>query len=190
MKRFRKIASLLLAMCMLMTASVYGCQASEGEEGSKWLKLAQSFVYPSLDAHKDYYGWYTSIYGITETLFRVADDLTVKPLLASEYEVSEDGKTWTIHMADATFSNGTPVTADMIVRNLELLAEVNECFAYLDGTVSAAVGPFTTAAPYGQVTKPAPDPEVVKEVLEAAGYVLGDNGMYEKDGEPLQIFNR
>lgn len=350
MKRFRKTIALVLSLCMLLSVSVYGEQSSEGE--GKWLKLAESFAYASLDAHKDYYGWYTSIYGITETLFRVADDLSIEPLLAEGYEVSEDGKTWTIQMADAAFSNGTPLTADMAARNLQRLAEVNERFAYLgdftieaaddgvleittpdvyptmlsdltapetgimdldgtedfdnapvgtgpfavksfepegtvevvkndaywngevkldgvtffymqdddsklmamqageidgyssvtaaamsiyaadpdtytltvipatrlqfyvlngeridesvreavnlavnceamaaymEGTVSAAVGPFSPAAPYGQVTKPAPDPEAAREVLEADGYVLGDNGIYEKDGEPLQI---
>ena len=73
MKVLHRIFALLLALCVLMTLTAYGEQASA--EGGKWLKLAESFAYPSLDAHKDYYGWYTSIYGVTETLFRVADDL-------------------------------------------------------------------------------------------------------------------
>ncbi|MBO7669480.1 MAG: ABC transporter substrate-binding protein [Oscillospiraceae bacterium] len=319
---------------------------------AKWLKLAESFAYPSLDAHKDYYGWYTSIYGVTETLFRVADDLSIQPLLAKDYAVSEDGKTWTVQLADAAFSNGTPVTADMVMRNFQRLAEKNERFAYLSdfafaapdektltittpeiyptmlsdlsapelavmdldgttdfdnapiatgpfvvksftpegtvevvkneaywngsvkldgvtfyymqdddsklmamqageidgytsvtaaakeifsadpatytltvipatrlqfyvlnktrlddsvrkavnlttdceaiaaylgGTVSAAVGPFSASAPYGQVTKPAPDPAAAKALLEADGYTLNADGIYEKDGKPLEL---
>lgn len=319
---------------------------------AKWLKLAESFAYPSLDAHKDYYGWYTSIYGVTETLFRVADDLSIQPLLAKDYTVSEDGKTWTVRLADAAFSNGTPVTADMVMRNFLRLAEKNERFAYLSdfafaapdektltittpeiyptmlsdlsapelavmdldgttdfdnapvatgpfavksftpegtvevvkneaywngdvrldgvtfyymqdddsklmamqageidgytsvtaaakeifsadpatysltvipatrlqfyvlnktrlddsvrkainlttdceaiaaylgGTVSPAVGPFSASAPYGRVTKPAPDPEAAKALLEADGYTLNAGGIYEKDGRPLEL---
>ena len=107
----------------------------------KILKLAESFAYASLDAHKEYYGWYTSIYGVTETLFRVGDDLSVQPLLAEGFSVSEDGKTWTITLKDeAAFSSGAPLTADMVVRNLQRLGEVNERFAYLQGFDIAAAG--------------------------------------------------
>ena len=319
----------------------------------KILKLAESFAYASLDAHKEYYGWYTSIYGVTETLFRVGDDLSVQPLLAEGFSVSEDGKTWTITLKDkAAFSNGTPLTSEMAVRNLQRLGEVNERFAYLQsfviaadgekaltvttpeayptllsdltapetaimdldagadldtapigtgpfviksfqpegtvevvkntsywggdvkldgvvfyymqddesklmamqsgeidgytsvtaaaksifsadpytytlteipatrlqfyalnenrlddavraainrtvdcaaiaaylgGTVSPAVGPFTTAATYGQVSKPAPDPASAKALLEADGYTLGADGIYQKDGKALTV---
>ena len=97
----------------------------------KVIRLAESFAYPSLDVHADYYGWYTSIYGISETLFRVADDLSIQPLLAKDYSVSDDRKTWTIQLADAKFSNGNALTADMVCRNFMRLSEVNERFAYL-----------------------------------------------------------
>ncbi|MER2152423.1 MAG: hypothetical protein ABS900_12480, partial [Candidatus Limivicinus sp.] len=90
--------AVLLMLCMMFALTACGQKAAEpapsapaGESQSasepeaapaaepeaapaaeaKWLKLAESFAYPSLDAHKDYYGWYTSIYGVTETLFRV-----------------------------------------------------------------------------------------------------------------------
>lgn len=316
------------------------------------ITLAESFFYPSLDVHKDYYGWYTSIYGISETLFKVADDLSIKPLLAKSYEVSEDGKTWSFELADAKFSNGNAVTAEMVVKNFERAAKENERFAYLadfifeatgdkafsittpeiyptmlsdltapelgimdldattdfdnapvcsgpfvikkfdtegyvevernaaywngnvklagatfyymqddetklnamqagdidgytsvtaaakeiyesdpstytltaipatrlqfyvlnknrledkvreainltvdpesiaaylGGTVTAAVGPFSTAAPYGQVKKPAADPEKAKALLEEAGYTLNGDGYYEKDGKVLTV---
>ncbi len=350
MKVLHRILALLVALCVLLTLTAFGEQASA--EGAKWLKLAESFAYPSLDAHKDYYGWYTSIYGITETLFRVADDLSIEPLLAESHEVSDDGKTWTFRLADASFSNDTPVTAEMVARNLQRLAQHNERFAYLGdfsiaadgdktlvittpgvyptmlsdltapetaimdldgtadfdgapigtgpfvlksfepegtveverntaywngdvkldgvtfyymqdddsklmamqageidgytsvtaaareifsadpdtytltsipatrlqfyvlnktrlddaireainlvvdcdaiaaylgGTVSPAVGPFSAAAPYGQVTKPAPDAEAAKALIEADGYALNGNGIYEKDGAQLQL---
>ena len=352
MKQGRKILTLLLALCMLFALTSLNVPASAAGTEGKWLKLAESFAYPSLDAHKDYYGWYTSIYGVTETLFRVDDDLSIQPLLAEDYSVSVDGKTWTIRLADAVFSNGTAVTADMVVRNLQRLAEVNERFgylgsfrfdvldektltvttpeiyptmlsdlsapelaimdldgttdfdnapiatgpfvvksfqpegtvevvkneaywngevkldgvtfyymqdddsklmamqageidgytsvtaaakqiysadpatytltvipatrlqfyvlnmnrlddsvreainltvdceaiaAYLGGTVSAAVGPFSASAPYGQVTKPAPDATAAKTLLEADGYTLNAGGIYEKDGQPLEL---
>ena len=145
--------AVLLALCMMLALTACGQKAPEPAPAAetqpqtetapaaeaKWLKLAEIFAYPSLDAHKDYYGWYTSIYGVTETLFRVADDLSIQPLLAKDYAVSEDGKTWTVRLADAVFSNGTSVTADMVMRNFLRLAEKNERFAYLSD--------FTFAAP-------------------------------------------
>ena len=54
----------------------------EANAEPKYLNMAVSFFYPSLDVHKDYYGWYTSIYGVSETLFKVGDDMSIKPLLA------------------------------------------------------------------------------------------------------------
>ncbi|MBO4360066.1 MAG: ABC transporter substrate-binding protein [Eubacteriaceae bacterium] len=350
----KKTLSILVVLCLLL--SVFAGCSSGGNGGSsepKWLKMAVSFMYPSLDVHKDYNGWYTSIYGISETLFRVDDDMSIKPLLATEnYIVSDDGLTWTFELADAKFSNGNPVTAEMVVRNLQRLAEVNERFAYLKeftliaaddkyfsittkdiyptlltdltspemgimdldatedfdnapvctgpfvvksmvpeetveverntaywngdvklegatfiyladdeaklnamqagdvyaynsvtaaakaiyeadpktynltvipatrlqfyvlnknnlsdnvraainltvdndkiaeylgGTVSAAVGPFNPAAPYGQVTKPAVDTVKAKELIEADGYTMGDDGFYQKDGKTLEV---
>lgn len=373
----RRLFALLLALCMVLSLAACGNGAqtqtqpqpqSQPQSDSqpqpqtqlsaqpaaspKLLRLAESFTYPSLDVHKDYYGWYTSIYGVSETLFRVADDLSIQPLLAKSYSVSDDGKTWNIELADAAFSNGTPLTADMVIRNLARLAEVNERFsylagftfaangdkslsittpdvyptmlsdlaapefgmmdldatadfdnapvctgpfvvksfepegtvevaknaaywnggvkldgvtfyymqddetklnamqtgdidgytsltaaakeiysadpatytlteipatrlqfyvlnktrlddkvreainltvdsaaiaAYLGGTVSPAVGPFGASAPYGQVTKPAPNAAKAKAALEADGYTLGANGFYEKNGKPLTL---
>lgn len=363
----RNLLALLLALCMLLALAACGTNSqpqpdaqaqpeadtqAEASAEPKVLRLAESFAYPSLDAHKDYYGWYTSIYGMSETLFRVADDLSIQPLLAKSYTVSDDGKTWSIELADASFSNGTALTAEMVIRNLQRLAEVNERMAYLSdfsfetagdkafsittpevyptmlsdlsapefaimeldattdfdnapictgpfvvksfepegtvevvkntaywngevkldgavfyymqddetklnamqagdidgytsvtaaakeiygadpatytlteipatrlqfyvlnktrlsdkvreainltvdnsamaaflsGTVSPAVGPFGASAPYGKVTKNAPDAAKAKAALEADGYTLGADGVYEKDGAPLSV---
>ena len=351
MKQSRKIFALLLVLCMTLALTALKAPVSAAAEG-KWLNMAVNFAYPSLDAHKDYYGWYTQIYGVTETLFRIDADMSVKPLLAKGSAVSEDGLTWTFELADACFSNGNPVTADMVARNFCRLVEVNEryddwadfsfeakdektlvittpdifptmlvaltdpefavmdldattdfdnapiatgpfviksfkpegdvevvrndnywngevkldgatlfympdadskllamqsgeidCYtsvdaaaksiyeadpssyvltvipgtrmqfyvlnqtrlsdsvcaainltvdceaiaAFLKGTTSPAVGPFVASAPYGQVTKPVPDPAAAKALLEADGYTLGAGGYYEKDGKVLEL---
>ena len=135
--KINRLAKAAAALCVL--AALGGCKTASSESAQtkeKHLRLAESFAYPSLDAHKDYYGWYTSIYGMTETLFRVEDDLSITPLLADGYSV--DGKTWTITLKDAAFSSGTKLTADMVVRNFQRLAEVNERFAYLNNFVFEA----------------------------------------------------
>ena len=346
----KRIALLLLAALLL---GLTACGSRNPQTQGKVLRLAVDFAYPSLDAHKEYYGWFTSIYGVTEALFRMGDDSSVQPALAEKAETGGDGLTWTVTLRDGVcFSNGAPVTAEMAVRNLRRAAEVNSRFAYLaaydmtavdektltittpevyptllnelaspelaildldasadldtapvatgpfviksfqpegtvevsrnqhywggevkldgavfyymqedepklmavqndeidaytsvtaaareiyqadpdryqltdvpatrlqfyilnqetlddavraavnltvdcraiagylGGTVSPAVGPFSTTAAYGQVTKPDPDPEQARALLEQDGYTRGKDGLYEKDGRPLTL---
>ncbi len=115
-------------------------EAASGEaKGStvKHLNIASSFAYPSLDTHKEYYGWYTNIYGVSQTLFRIDENMQLQPLLAKEAKT--EGQSTTIYLRDdVVFSNGNPLTADMVVRNLQRAAQVNSRFAYLgDFTMEA-----------------------------------------------------
>ena len=127
----RILIAIMLAVCM--TISFAACGGEDGTSGGSddnTLRTAASFAYSSLDVHKDFYGWYTSIYGMSETLFKLDENAKTIPWLAKD-AVSEEN-TWTITLEDgAAFSNGDPLTAEMVVRNLKRAAEVNERFAYL-----------------------------------------------------------
>jgi peptide/nickel transport system substrate-binding protein len=115
-----------------MLLALSGTGYAEGSAGEKHLDLGISFCYSSIDAHKDYYGWMTSCYGVTEALFRIGDDLSLLPCVAESY--ASDGSVWTIKLRDnACFSNGEAVTPEMCIRNLQRVAEVNERFAYMAG---------------------------------------------------------
>lgn len=123
----KKLLAIFLFLCMALTLAACGSQNAENDN---ILKTAASFAYPSLDVHKEYYGWYTSIYGLSETLFKLDENVDAVSGLAEDAE--NDGTTWTITLKDGvTFSNGDPLTADMVIRNIQRLAEVNERFAYL-----------------------------------------------------------
>ena len=50
----------------------------------------EAFPYASLDVHKDYYSWHTQFYGISETLFKINDDLSISPWLAEGMEVNDN----------------------------------------------------------------------------------------------------
>ncbi len=145
----KRIVSVLMALAL--AAGMIGCayaapapagtqeqaagQTEAAEEngnagGPVILRTAASFAYPSLDVHKEYYGWYTSIYGISEALFRMDEAMNAAPCLAED--AVADGSVWTITLNEnAAFSNGTPLTSEMVIRNLQRVAEVNERFAYV-----------------------------------------------------------
>lgn len=129
----KKLIVLFLALCMVLSMTACGSKGG-GEEssgsGDNVLKTAASFAYPSIDVHKEYYGWYTSIYGLSEALFKFDENAVAVDCLAED--AVADGNTWTITLKDGVcFSNGDPLTPDMVIQNIKRLAEVNERFAYL-----------------------------------------------------------
>ncbi len=167
----KRIAALLLAA--LMTASLCACGGvADRDGGKKILRVAESFAYPSLDAHKEYYGWYTSIYGITESLFKMGDDSSLLPCLAEKAEVSDDGLTWTVTLKDGIcFSNGTAVTAGMVIKNLMRTGEVNIRFAHFAGyeynAVSDTVLTVRTSEVYPTLVNDLASPEMAIMDLDA-----------------------
>ena len=129
----KKLFIFFLALCMVLSMAACGSKDSgsaEGGSGDNILRTAASFAYPSLDVHKEYYGWYTSIYGLSEALFRFDENAVAVDCLAED--AVADGTTWTITLKDGVcFSNGNPLTPDMVIKNIKRLAEVNERFKYL-----------------------------------------------------------
>ena len=126
----KKLLVAFLALCMILSMAACGSKdASSGGSDDNILRTAASFAYPSLDVHKEYYGWYTSIYGLSEALFKFDENAQAVSCLAED--AVADGTTWTITLKDGiAFSNGDPLTAEMVIKNIQRLAEVNERFAY------------------------------------------------------------
>lgn len=124
MKSWKRAVSLLLAAVMLL---VLGACGNSGKSANKTITIAVPYAYDSLDTHKDFQGWYTSIYGLTESLFKMSDEGEVEPCLAKS--AKQDGRIWTIRLnKKARFSNGDPVTSAMVARNLRRAAKVNNQF--------------------------------------------------------------
>lgn len=56
---------------------------------------------------------------VYQSLFVVDDEYDVHPMLCKEYSVSDDMTTYTFYLQDATFSDGTPLTAAHVVESFE-----------------------------------------------------------------------
>lgn len=126
MKKGKRVLAVLLAAVLLLLLTSCGGQNAR-QAGT--LHLANNFSYASLDPHKDYQGWYSSCYGVTETLFKLNDDMGIDPWLADS--AKNDGRIWTITLSPkAAFSNGKPLTSNMVIRNLLRAAKVNPRFDY------------------------------------------------------------
>ena len=127
-KKIKYISALMC--CMLAFA---GCSSSETsgentEEKENILVIADTQCPTSLDPAESWNSWYTSRWGITETLFKLDGELEPQPLLAESCEMADEN-TWVITLRDGvTFQNGNPLTAESVRLCWERTAEINARF--------------------------------------------------------------
>ena len=145
MPKLKKRALLLLVVLAMLPASLYGCtggteptppgasesgsQPSAAQTGelppngnSVTVGIAQdlSNLDPQLAATA---GIREVLFNIFEGLVKASPDGSVIPAVASDYELSEDGTTYTFTLREGvTFHNGNPVTAEDVVYSLERCA--------------------------------------------------------------------
>lgn len=184
----KKLISLVLIALLVLGLTACGNSGGGGNEGggsgaadggAKIIKIATSFGYPSLDVHKDSNGWYTSIYGMSEALFKMNKDLGIEGWLAESADV--DGTVWTIKLKDgAAFSNGNPVTADMVIRNLQRLAEVNTGYAYLADYDMKADGDKTVV-----IDTKDPYPTLINDLTSSATGIMDLDATTDFDNDPI-----
>ncbi len=136
-----------LEQSLLVEVPAYGGSLAEGEVGSP------QFINPLLaisDADRDLSALvYAGLMGLSGSG-------TLVPVLAENYSLSADGKTYTfILRADAKFSDGTPVTADDVVFTVEKAQNASlksPKYADWSGVNVKAVDPhtvrFTLTKPY------------------------------------------
>ena len=122
------------AAAMLFVSALSGCASSENTaentaaEGENIIVVADTQCPTSLDPAQSWDSWYTSRWGITETLFKLDNDLEPQPLLAESCEMTDE-KTWVITLRDGvTFQNGNPLTAESVKLCWERTAGINARF--------------------------------------------------------------
>lgn len=124
MKTWKKILAVILAGAMALAMASCGSP----KKTNATISIGVPFNYDSVDPHRDFQGWYTSIYGVTESLFRMGDNGTLEPCLAKSASLSDN--VWTVKLCrNARFSNGNPVTSDMVARNLKRAGQENPQYA-------------------------------------------------------------
>lgn len=136
MMKKRLIAILLAAsMCMSALAGCGGGNSTKGKEDASasnqentkdnTIVIADTQCPTSLDLAQSWDSWYTSRWGITETLYMLDEDLNPYPFLAESCEMKDD-TTWVITLRDdVNFHNGNKMTAESVKACWERTAGIN-----------------------------------------------------------------
>ena len=133
-----KRALLLLAVAAMLPASLYGCtggtdpsqsptasaQSGESSDHGNSVTVGIAQDLDSLDPHRAVAAGSTEVlFNIFEGLVKASSDGGVREAVASDYQVSEDGRTYTFTLREGvTFHNGEPVTVEDVVYTLERCA--------------------------------------------------------------------
>lgn len=129
----KKVVSILLAISMMAGLTACGGDsattgAADDANGKKVMNLGSTgyFASETMDPAYGWDGWYMGYNGMTETLFKLDENIAPVPHLALSCE-SEDYLTWTVELRDdVTFQNGEKMTAEAVKKCFERTYEVNE----------------------------------------------------------------
>lgn len=130
MKNTKKRIHLLICLAASVVL-LGGCKSnfeSTSEENSgevKRLVIGTGQSCGTMNPLQSYDAWYMVRFGVGETLTRFGEDFSVSGWLAyDDYSVNEDNTVWTFTIKDGiTFSNGTPLTAELAKASLENVFE-------------------------------------------------------------------
>ena len=127
----KKIAISLLCITMLASSLLLGgCSSKQAENSQSEEKEAKKELVLALGSEPE--GGFDPINGwgrygsplFQSTLLKRDQDMNIINDLATGYEVSEDGLTWTVSIReDAKFSDGQPLTSEDVVFTFEKLME-------------------------------------------------------------------
>lgn len=121
--RLRKSWILSLAMVFVLSMVLAACGGGDpSADGGDMLIVGRGADSKALDPIQVTDGESIKVtHNIFETLVKFKEDSTeVEPGLAKEWEVSDDGKTWTFHLEEGVkFHDGTDFNADAVVFNFE-----------------------------------------------------------------------
>lgn len=117
-----------VVMGAMLLTGCGGADRSARTEDENRIVIADTQGPTSLDPAQSWDSWYTSRWGITETLYKLDENLKPYPFLAKSCEM-EDDTTWVITLRDdVTFQNGEKMTAESVKKCWERTAGINARF--------------------------------------------------------------
>ncbi len=128
MKRKKMNFLLLLVVLLTLTIALNGCSGDKAGDASSMITVGiPQDIEDSLDPHK------AVAAGTKEVLFNVFEGLmkpdskgNLNPAVASEYEISEDGKTYTFKLREGIkFHDGSLVTVEDIKYSIDRCADTS-----------------------------------------------------------------
>lgn len=123
MKLFNLKKSVRLAVIgagMVATMGIIAGCGNNTPKDTSVLKMGVTNFADTLETTQNYFGWVVMRYGIGETLVKFDDKMNPQPWLAESWTISPDKKTWTFKLRDGLkFSNGEPVTAEIVKKSIE-----------------------------------------------------------------------
>lgn len=124
-----------LAAAGTLSLLAAGCATDGGvaDGGAPFVYLSSTDVITEWDPAQAYSNEALAMPNLYETLTRYdAETDETEPLLAEEWNVSEDGETWTFELVeDVTFHSGTPMTAESVQDAIERTIELDMGAAYM-----------------------------------------------------------
>ncbi|MBB3664670.1 peptide/nickel transport system substrate-binding protein [Prauserella sediminis] len=172
--------SLVSVLACVLSACTAGRAGSAARDNT--LVVDTSFVYKTLDPGRVYeQTGYLAVHALYESLltFEGGDVTEPKPGLAESYEVSSDATRFTFTLRDeATFSDGSSVTADDVEFSLERLVNLKgSTAAYFEGLDVAAPDRNTVV-----VTADEPNPNVPVLLAMPAASILNADVVTDHGG--------
>jgi len=110
---------------LLLAVSMFAMAQTPTQGGILQIAIDGTAEPAVMDAHFDPYNsaWLMSSFFADNLAFRDYDGV-VKPHLATGWEVTEDGLTWTLYLReDVRFQDGTPFNADAVVANFDRVTD-------------------------------------------------------------------
>jgi peptide/nickel transport system substrate-binding protein len=116
---------LILTLVILLTALPLVAAQDEEPVVGGTLQAAWGSDWDGLDPHRaSTEATFQILNNVLETLTFYDDDMNLVPWLATDWEQSEDGLSWTFTLREGvTFSDGSPLTAEDVVWSLSRLAD-------------------------------------------------------------------
>ena len=105
----RRPCAILLALAASLGGCLGGCMASEPEAEFRFLNLEPETIDPGLVGGQ---AGGRIIANLFEGLTLRDPQLVVQPGIAESWEISADGLTWTFHLRESVWSDGTPLSSE------------------------------------------------------------------------------